>query len=538
VSSRFIFITGGVVSGIGKGISASCVAALLEARGLRVHMVKMDPYINVDPGTMNPLEHGEVFVTADGAETDMDLGHYERFTHARMTRLHNFTTGQIYDAVIEKERRGRYLGTTVQVIPHVTNEIKERIVKCALGADVCIVEVGGTIGDIESLPFLEAIRQLRNDLGRDHTLYIHVTLIPYLKFADELKTKPTQHSVKELLSIGIQPDLLICRTEKELQPETRRKLALFCNLKEESVIQAIDATHVYQIPLLFHAEKLDERIVESLKLDTKGPDLSSWEALNQKLMGASKQLKLGLVGKYVSLKESYKSLTEAIVHAGIANSCKVEIVYLDPEDLEKMKMDELNQKFDSVQAVIVPGGFGGRGVEGKIRAIQWAREKEIPFLGICLGMQLAAIEFARHRCGIAGADSEEFNPQSSDLVIHYLEGQSDSLRKGGTMRLGAYPCSLLAGSKVADIYKKNSIEERHRHRLEFNNAYAGELEKYGMKIVGRLTEKNLVEIIELENHPFFIGTQFHPEFLSKPFEPHPLFVGLIEAGLAFRAHEV
>lgn len=531
MSSKFIFITGGVVSGLGKGISASCVAALLEARGLRVHMVKMDPYINVDPGTMNPLEHGEVFVTVDGAETDMDLGHYERFTHAQMTRLHNFTTGQIYDAVIEKERQGKYLGTTVQVIPHITNEIKERIVKCALGSDICIVEVGGTIGDIESLPFLEAIRQLRNDLGRDHTLYLHVTLIPYLKFADELKTKPTQHSVKELLSIGIQPDLLLCRTEKELQPDTRRKLALFCNLTEEAVIQAMDAPHVYQIPLLFHSEKLDERIVEKLKLKTKAPDLSAWKSLNQKLKEASQKLRLGLVGKYISLKESYKSLSEAIVHAGIANSCQVEIVYLDPEELENLEVDEIHERFQSIQALIVPGGFGNRGVEGKIRAIQWAREKNIPFLGICLGMQLACIEFARNKCGLKEAASEEFQPKASQLIIHYLEGQSENLKKGGTMRLGAYPCVLDSQSKAAKLYARNEIEERHRHRFEFNNEFEKPLESAGLKIVGRFAEKNLVEIVELENHPFFIATQFHPEFSSKPFEPHPLFVGLIETAL-------
>lgn len=529
MKSKFIFVTGGVVSSLGKGVSSSSIAALLEARGLKVNLVKMDPYINVDPGTMNPLEHGEVFVTHDGAETDMDLGHYERFTNARLSRSNNFTTGQVYDAVIEKERRGDYLGTTVQVIPHITNEIKERILKNARDADVCLVEVGGTTGDIESLPFLEAIRQLKFDLGRENCLYIHLTLVPYIRSAGELKTKPTQHSVKELLSIGIQPDILLCRTELELGRELRRKIAMFCNITEDCVIEAIDAPHVYQIPLLFYREKLDERIVEKLNIWTKKPELQKWEELNRKLEDSKFEVRLGLVGKYMSLKESYKSLSEAITHGGIANSCKVQIEYLDPENLEKLSLKEIEKAFENIDAVIVPGGFGKRGAEGKMRAVQIAREKKIPFLGICLGMQLACIEFARNVCQLKNAHSQEFDDLADEAIIHYMDGQSEEIRKGGTMRLGAYTCRLQKDSLSYKLYQKEEVEERHRHRLEFNNAYRELLESKGLRVVGLNQELSLVEIVELESHPFFIGTQFHPEFLSKPFEAHPLFKGLIAA---------
>lgn len=493
-------------------------------------MLKMDPYINVDPGTMNPIEHGEVFVTTDGAETDMDLGHYERFTRARISKRHNFTTGQIYDAVIEKERRGDYLGVTVQVIPHITNEIKERVVKAAQDADICLVEVGGTTGDIESLPFLEAIRQLRSDLGRENCLNIHVTLVPFIKSAGELKTKPTQHSVKELLSIGIQPDILLCRTEKSLSREIRRKLALFCNVTEHSVIEAIDVPEVYEVPLHFHEERLDERITEALNMWTKKPDLSKWQELSRRIRNPQKNLKLGLVGKYVSLKESYKSLSEAIKHAGFEENCKIEIVYVDPEELENGHLESL-AALEAVQAIIVPGGFGSRGTEGKIKSIQIAREKQIPFLGICLGMQLACVEFARHVCKLQEAHSQEFVPQAKNPVIHYLEGQHSQIEKGGTMRLGAYPCQLTKHSLSYQLYGKEEVSERHRHRLEFNNEYIEAFRDRGFQVVGRSPDQELVEILELEKHPYFVAVQFHPEFQSSPFEPHPLFRGLIRAGL-------
>ena len=533
MQSKFIFITGGVVSSLGKGISASSIAALLEARGLKLSMVKMDPYINVDPGTMNPIEHGEVFVTQDGAETDMDLGHYERFTHAVMSRDNNFTTGQIYDAVIEKERQGDYLGGTVQVIPHVTNEIKSRILKAAGDADICIVEVGGTTGDIESLPFFEAIRQLRTDLGRENTLNIHVTLIPYIRSADELKTKPTQHSVKELLSIGIQPDILLCRTERKLDNDIRRKIALFCNVTESSVIEAIDVPHVYQLPLLFHEEQLDDRIAERLNIWSKKPDLQEWEELMNRMEHTTKKLKLGLVGKYMSLKESYKSLSEAIQHAGFANSCQVQIIYLDPEKIEAAakKGESVDSFFSDIQAMIVPGGFGERGIEGKRLAISYAREQKLPLLGICLGMQLACVEFAQNICEIKAAHSQEFREEEDNAIIHYMPGQSKNMKKGGTMRLGAYPCRIHRDSHCFELYQKEEISERHRHRLEFNNQYRELLGERGLKVVGESPDRQLVEIVELEKHPFFVGVQFHPEFLSKPFVPHPLFRGLIETAI-------
>lgn len=530
MKSKFIFITGGVASSLGKGIAASSIGAILEARGLKITIVKMDPYINVDPGTMNPLEHGEVFVTQDGAETDLDLGHYERFTNAVLTQDNNFTTGRVYYSVISKERRGDYLGGTVQVIPHITNEIKERILRAAKDVDVVIVEVGGTTGDIEGLPFLEAIRQLKTDLGPQNTLYIHLTLVPYIGTAGELKTKPTQHSVKELLSIGIQPDLLICRTGKTLSKEVKRKIALFCNVADNCVIEAIDVSSIYEVPLNFHNEGLDDRIIERLNIWTRQPDLQAWRDLTERLKSISKSVKLGLVGKYVSLKESYKSLNEAIAHAGLANQVRVDIKFIDPEELEKSP-SAIEKELGDLDCLIVPGGFGSRGTEGKILAIQYAREKKLPFLGICLGMQLASIEFARHVCGIKDAQSQEFQKDTKSPIIHYMHGQNEDVQKGGTMRLGGYPCKLEASSLSNKLYGQSEISERHRHRLEFNNAYREILQSKGLKIVGTSPNGQLVEVVELKEHPFFIGVQFHPEFLSKPMKPHPLFKGLIEAAL-------
>ncbi len=530
MKSKFIFVTGGVASSLGKGISASSIGAILEARGLKITIVKMDPYINVDPGTMNPLEHGEVFVTHDGAETDLDLGHYERFTSVTLTQDNNFTTGRVYHSVITKERRGDYLGGTVQVIPHITNEIKERVLKNAKDVDVVIVEVGGTTGDIEGLPFLEAIRQLKNDLGSQNTLYVHLTLIPYIPTAGEIKTKPTQHSVKELLSIGIQPDILICRTSKDLSKDVKKKISLFCNVSENCVITAIDVGNIYEVPLNFHREGLDERIIEKLNIWTRQPDLKPWEDIAEKLVSIKRKMVLGMVGKYMTLKESYKSLNEAIGHAGLANDCKVEIRYIDPEELSKPETD-VAAAFDGIHAVIVPGGFGERGTEGKMVAIRYARENKIPFFGICLGMQLASIEYARNVVGIKNAHSQEFNESPDGAIIHYMSGQSSAGDKGGTMRLGAYPCRLKEGSLAAKLYGKSEISERHRHRLEFNNAYREKLESKGFQIVGDSPDGSLVEVIELGNHPFFVGVQFHPEFLSKPFTSHPLFKGLVAAAL-------
>lgn len=530
MKSKFIFVTGGVVSSLGKGIAASSIGALLEARGLSVSIVKMDPYINVDPGTMNPIEHGEVFVTEDGAETDMDLGHYERFTSSKASKASNFTTGKIYDSVIEKERRGDYLGVTVQVIPHITNEIKERIILGARDSDVCIVEVGGTIGDIESLPFLEAIRQLRTDLGRENCLNIHLTLVPFIASAGELKTKPTQHSVKELLSIGIQPDILLCRTDRDLDQDIRRKIALFCNVTQDSVVAVVDVPSVYAVPLKLHEEGLDDRIAERLNIWSKKPDLKKWKELVQRISNPRSKVTIGLVGKYMALKESYKSLSEAILHAGFSKEAAVEIKYLDPEELEK-NADKVARFFEGVQAVIVPGGFGQRGSEGKILAIQYARENKLPFLGICLGMQLACVEYARQVCGLKKAHSQEFDDSKESAVIHYLEGQHAEVRKGGTMRLGSYPCVLQKGSLSHKLYGTGEINERHRHRLEFNNEFREQLESAGLKVSGASPDQKLVEMVELKDHPYFIGVQFHPEFLSRPFEPHPLFKGLIEAAL-------
>jgi CTP synthase len=527
VKTKFIFVTGGVVSSIGKGLAAASLGALLEARGLRVTIQKLDPYINVDPGTMSPFQHGEVFVTDDGAETDLDLGHYERYTSAKLSKKSNFTTGQVYFSVIEKERRGDYLGGTVQVIPHITDEIKSNILENAKGSDIAIVEIGGTVGDIESLPFLEAIRQLKSDRGPGNVLYLHVTLVPYIKTAGELKTKPTQHSVKELREIGIQPDILLCRCEQELPQEMKAKIALFCNVEEKAVITSRDAEHIYAVPLALNLEGLDDQVVEKLNIWTKAPDLSHWQQVVNKLTNpGGGEVRIAVVGKYVDLKESYKSLAEALTHGGIANDCRVSLVYLDSEKLE----EEGAEKFLSdVDGILVPGGFGERGTEGKIQAIEFARVRKVPFFGICLGMQMAAVEYARNVCQLPEAFSSEFKPVCASPVIHLMEGQKGVERKGGTMRLGAYPCSLVKGTFAQKAYGATEISERHRHRYEFNNSFRSTLVDKGMVISGVYREGDLVEIIELPEHPWFLGCQFHPEFKSKPLNPHPLFKAFIGA---------
>jgi CTP synthase len=527
--TKFIFITGGVVSGLGKGIAAASVGALLESRGLTITIQKLDPYINVDPGTMSPFQHGEVFVTDDGAETDLDLGHYERFTKMRANRLNNFTTGRIYDSVIQKERRGDYLGRTVQVIPHITDEIKASIMKVSANVDIVMVEIGGTVGDIESLPFLEAIRQFRIDVGRENVLYIHLTLIPYISASGEIKTKPTQHSVQKLREIGIQPDILLCRSAIPLSREIKSKISLYCNIPPECVITALDVKSIYDVPLKFHEEGLDEKIVELLNIWTKAPDLKPWELLAQKIENPQGQVTIAIVGKYVHLTDSYKSLNEALFHGGIANSVKVNLKFIDAEELEKGgKLDMLSD----ADGILVPGGFGERGVEGKIRAIQYAREKKIPYYGICLGMQLAVIEFARNVCGLDKASSLEFDANTPDPVINLMEEQKAVYNKGATMRLGAYPCVLEKDSKSFEAYGEKEISERHRHRYEFNSQYADIFKQHGMKIVGISPKTSLVEIIELANHPWFVGCQFHPEFKSRPMDPHPLFVHFIRASAA------
>ncbi|RME38926.1 MAG: CTP synthase, partial [Deltaproteobacteria bacterium] len=491
-------------------------------------MQKMDPYINVDPGTMSPFQHGEVFVTDDGAETDLDLGHYERYTSATLSRKSNFTTGQVYDSVIRKERRGDYLGGTVQVIPHITNEIKQKILDNAKGVDVAIVEVGGTVGDIESLPFLEAIRQFRTDRGAENVLYIHLTLVPYIATAGELKTKPTQHSVKELREIGIQPDILLCRCDREIPRDMKAKIALFCNVREEAVITARDVQSIYEVPIVFHNEGLDERIVDYLNIWTKAPDLSGWERIVRRVKEPAEETTIAIVGKYVELKESYKSLSEALVHGGIANNCRVHLKYVDSEALER---HGINTTFDDVDGILVPGGFGERGSEGKIAAIGHAREKGLPFFGICLGMQMAVVEFARNVCGIEEAHSSEFHEDAANPVIHIMEEQKKVRGKGGTMRLGAYPCALVEGTLARRIYGTDQISERHRHRYEFNNAYREQLQKCGLVLSGINPDADLVEIVELKDHPWFLGCQFHPEFKSRPMDPHPLFESFVGACL-------
>ena len=529
--TKFIFVTGGVVSSLGKGLAAASIGGLLESRGLTVTMLKMDPYINVDPGTMNPFQHGEVFVTDDGAETDLDLGHYERYVSTRMTRKNSFTTGQVYDAVIARERRGDYLGGTVQVIPHITDEIKRRILTAADGFDVAICEVGGTVGDIESLPFLEAIRQFRWDWGKEHVLYIHLTLVPFISAAGELKTKPTQHSVKELTSLGIQPDLLLCRTDRYLEPNVKAKIALFCNVDESAVITAKDVECVYEVPLVFHQEGLDERIVEKLNMWTGSPNLSRWETIVQTFRNPSDHISIAMVGKYVELIDSYKSINEALAHGGFANNCRVDIVHIDSEQLENDIFPESLQQADGI---LVPMGFGRRGAEGKIAAIRYARENHIPFLGICFGMQMAVVEFARHVCGLEGANSTEVDDTTPAPVIALMDEQRETVEKGGTMRLGAYPCVLADRSLALSLYTQKEIAERHRHRYEFNNAYRERFASEGMIFSGLSPDGALVETIELRDHPWFVGVQFHPEFISRPFECHPLFSGFIRAGIQRR----
>ena len=534
-STKFIFITGGVLSSLGKGLTAASIGALMECRGLTVTLLKMDPYINVDPGTMNPFQHGEVFVTDDGAETDLDLGHYERFTHALLRQKNNFTTGQIYDSVIQKELQGQYLGETVQVIPHITDEIKVKIRDLANGVDIAIVEVGGTVGDIESLSFLEAIRQLRADLGPQNVLYIHLTLLPYLKGSGEVKTKPTQHSVKALREVGIQPDILICRTERPVNRDVKEKIALFCNVRPEEVIAAEDVKCIYELPLKLHEEGLDQKIVELLNVWTRAPRLEDWETFVTKVKSLKTEVTVGIVGKYVDLTESYKSLNEALFAGGVHNNAQVNLKFIDSEQLEK---EGVTDQFDDVDGILVPGGFGSRGIEGKILAVKYARENRVPFFGICLGMQMAVAEFARNVCGMKGANSTEFNPDTPFPVIHLMYSQRSVTNKGGTMRLGAYECVMTPGGRAAEIYGKDVISERHRHRYEFNPEYLERFEQEGLKPGGVSPDGSLVEMVEYRDHPWFIGCQFHPEFKSRPMDPHPLFVSYIGACVEYsRAKE-
>ncbi|MBF6569471.1 MAG: CTP synthase [Candidatus Binataceae bacterium] len=532
--TKFIFVTGGVVSSLGKGLAAASLGALLQARGLNVTLLKMDPYINVDPGTMSPLQHGEVFVTDDGAETDLDLGHYERFVQTTMSRRNNCTTGQIYDAVIQKERRGDYLGGTVQVIPHITDEIKRRILEAADGADVIIIEVGGTVGDIESLPFLEAIREFRWDRGRENVLYVHLTLVPFIPTAGELKTKPTQHSVKELTGLGIQPDILLCRCDHPLEKKARAKIAHFCNVEENCVIAAPDVETIYEVPLRFFDEGFDQRVVEKLNIWTGAPNLSKWRRIARIAQNPKLTINIAVVGKYVNVVDSYKSLHEAIAHGAIANEAKAIIEYVDSEALEKGGADE---KLAHAHAIIIPGGFGDRGIEGKIRAIRYARENRIPILGICLGLQLMVVECARDLLGLKGANSREFSNDTPDPVIDIMENQKGVERKGGTMRLGTYPCAVKAGSAAAQLYRRSRINERHRHRYEVNNHYRPALEKAGLFATGTSPDNCLVEMMELKGHPWFVGCQFHPELKSRPLDPHPLFRGLVRAAVERRAEQ-
>ncbi len=546
---KYIFITGGVVSSLGKGIASASLAALLESRGLKVTLMKLDPYINVDPGTMSPFQHGEVYVTEDGAETDLDLGHYERFVRTNMTQLNNFTAGRVYESVINKERRGDYLGATIQVIPHSTDEIKQRIFLGAREYDIAMVEIGGTVGDIESLPFMEAIRQIGIEKGPHQVLFMHLTLLPYISTAGELKTKPTQHSVRDLQAIGIRPDILLCRSDRPIPDEERRKIALFTNVEERGVISAIDVDSIYRIPILYHEQGLDELVVEKLQLeDAHEADLSQWQAVIDAQQNPDAEISITMVGKYMDLTESYKSLSEALIHAGIHTRTRVNINYVDSEELEKGNL-ELLQKVD---AILVPGGFGQRGVEGKILAVKYARENKIPYLGICLGMQVAVIEYARHVARLDKAHSTEFDSKTPNPVIALItewqkedgtiEKRDENTRKGGTMRLGGQPCKLSARSLVYQIYGKEVIVERHRHRYEFNNQYRQPLENAGLKFTGISIDENLVEVVEIDDHPWFVGCQFHPEFTSTPRDGHPLFSAFVQAarkhaGLEQKANE-
>jgi CTP synthase len=528
---KYIFVTGGVLSSLGKGIAASSIGSLLECSGLKITILKLDPYINIDPGTMNPFQHGEVYVTDDGAETDLDLGHYERFTHAKMRRANNVTAGKIYHNVIQKERKGEYLGATVQVIPHITDEIKSYIQNVGDGVDVVICEIGGTVGHIESLPFLEAIRQFRFDVKPKDILYVHLTLVPYIKTSDELKTKPTQHSVQKLREIGIQPDVLLCRTEKKLSQSIKNKIALFCSVDAKSVITAMDVSSIYEVPLSLEREGLSEIILKKLGMKVKQPDLERWEKINRVLKNPVGEVNIGIVGKYVDLKESYKSLTEALIHGGIGNNVTVKFNWVDAEALEK---EEGLKQLIGCDGVLVPGGFGDRGIEGKINAVQYARENKVPYFGICLGMHCAAIEFARHVANLKNANSSEFSTTSPYLVIDLLPDQNVDGDMGGTMRLGEYPCQLRKNSNAYNAYGKREIEERHRHRYEFNNMYRIQMEEAGLKISGLSPNGNLVEIVELEDHPWFLAGQFHPEFKSSPMSPHPLFRDFIASSLKFQ----
>ncbi|MBZ0111151.1 MAG: CTP synthase [Thermoanaerobaculia bacterium] len=528
MGTKYIFITGGVVSSLGKGVAAASVGAILESRGFTVTLMKFDPYVNVDPGTMSPYQHGEVFVTHDGAETDLDLGHYERFTHTLTSKNHNYTTGQIYQSVIDKERRGDYLGKTVQVIPHITDEIKSAMRRVADGVDVVIIEIGGTVGDIESLPFVEAIRQMRLELGRNNAVNIHLTLVPYIAAADELKTKPTQHSVRELRAIGISPDVLLCRVDRHLPDELRQKIGLFCNLPAEHVIAARDVSTIYEVPLSFCREELDETLLDLLNLPHYERDMSRWESLVQKIKNPKHKVRIGIVGKYIELPDAYKSLNEALLHGGIANDTEVELVYISAGDIES---DHWPREVFEVDGLLVPIGFGPRGTEGKIRAIRYAREHKVPFFGICLGMQCMVIEYARHVCGIENATSSEFDDQANDPIIYKLRDLLGVEELGGTMRLGTYPCRISPGTLAAEIYGVEEIQERHRHRYEVNQKYLKVLTANGLRISGLSPDGKFVEMVELEDHPWFLGCQFHPEYQSKPTDPHPLFVSYIAAAL-------
>ena len=542
--TRYIFITGGVVSSLGKGITSASLGAILEARGLDVTLLKLDPYINVDPGTMSPFQHGEVYVTEDGTETDLDLGHYERFVRTKMRKKNNFTTGLIYQNVIQKERRGDYLGATVQVIPHITDEIKHYIKKGASNSDIAMVEIGGTVGDIESQPFLEAIRQLRIELGPESTLFIHLTLVPYISAVGEIKTKPTQHSVKELRSIGIQPDCLICRTDQIIPENVKKKIALFTNVEESAIISAIDVDSIYKIPKVLHEQNLDEIVIKKFNLDLPQANLTEWHNVVDAIDNSDNEVNIAMVGKYVGLADSYKSLSEALIHAGIKTRTKINIVYVDSEEIEKNGSECLQ----NVDAILVPGGFGNRGIEGKISTVKYARENGLPYLGICLGMQVAVIEIARNLAGLKNSDSTEFNKNTDHPVIALItewqdakgtqEKRSKGFDLGGTMRLGGQDCKLIEGSLVRDLYKSDSVVERHRHRYEFNNKYKEKLESVGMSIAGYSVDEELVEIIEIPKHPWFVGCQFHPEFTSTPRDGHPLFTSFIEAALKYKESDL
>ncbi len=531
---KYIFVTGGVLSSLGKGLASASIGSLLEARGFKINVLKLDPYINVDPGTMSPFQHGEVFVTDDGAETDLDLGHYERFTNVRLTRDNNSTTGKIYQTVIDKERKGEYLGKTVQVIPHITNEIKATIRRVAQGVDVGIVEIGGTVGDIESLPFLESIRQLRNEVGRENSIFIHVTLVPFIPTSGELKTKPTQHSVKELREIGIQPDILLCRTDRLLSKDIKGKIALFCNVSEKDVITALDVKNIYEVPMVLHSEGLDTAIVEHLQLPAGEPELTLWEKLLHLDRNPIDTVRIGIVGKYVEYEDSYKSLNEALYHGGLANQLQVQLKWVEAEELEEGRLSE---QLGSYHAILVPGGFGKRGIDGMLLAIRYARTHGVPFFGICLGMECAVIEFARTICNLQ-ADSSEFNPSAPHRVFYMLRELLGSDIMGGNMRLGAFPCILDESSLARQIYQKKEISERHRHRYEFNREYEEILASAGLSFSGNSPDGKFVEIVELPSHPWFLGCQFHPEFKSKPFQPHPLFASFINAAYRHKIRSV